>query len=53
MFGHRADMLRLSSGLKVCRDFAGGPVVITLRFHCRQRRFDLRSGNRSPAGRAV
>ena len=27
------------------RDFSGGPVVKTLRFHCRGHRFDPWSGN--------
>ena len=30
------------------RDLPGGPVVKTLRFHCRGRRFDPWSGNQDP-----
>ena len=31
--------------LKISRDFPGGPVIKTPRFHCRGHRFDPWSGN--------
>ena len=34
------------------RDFPGGPVVKTPRFHCRERRFNPWSGNQDPTCRA-
>ena len=34
-------------------DFPGGPVVKTLCFHCRRRRFDPWSGNQDPTCQAA